>query len=73
MEVFLRLQLTELFRHSKALETMHQMGVELAAICERSHFTREQLLQWLRDWCARAQASGIKALQAFSMLLGSYA
>lgn len=66
-------QLTELFRHSKALETMHQIRVELAAIWERSHFTREQLLQLLRDWCARAEASGIKALQEFSMRLRSYA
>ncbi|MEG1051244.1 MAG: fatty acid desaturase, partial [Janthinobacterium sp.] len=38
-------QLSELFQHSKALETMHHMRVELGAIWERSHFTREQLLQ----------------------------
>jgi hypothetical protein len=31
-------QLVELFQHSKALETMHQMRVELGAIWERSHF-----------------------------------
>ncbi|PWF40554.1 DesA family fatty acid desaturase [Massilia glaciei] len=66
-------QLVELFQHSKALETMHQMRVELAAIWERSHFTRDQLLQQLQDWCARAEASGIKSLQEFSMRLRSYA
>jgi stearoyl-CoA desaturase (delta-9 desaturase) len=68
-----RAQLVELFQHSKALETMHQMRVELGAIWERSHSTRDQLLQQLQDWCMRAEASGIKALQEFSMRLRSYA
>lgn len=68
-----RQQLTELFAHSKALQTMHEMRVELGAIWERSHFTSEQLLQQLQDWCARAEASGIKSLQEFSMRLRSYA
>ncbi|NNG22738.1 DesA family fatty acid desaturase [Telluria aromaticivorans] len=66
-------QLVELFEHSKALETMHQMRVELGAIWERSHATRDQLLQQLQDWCARAEASGIKSLQEFSLRLRSYA
>ena len=66
-------QLTELFAHSKVLQTMHEMRVELAAIWERSHFSSEQLLQQLQDWCARAEASGIRSLQEFSMRLRSYA
>jgi stearoyl-CoA desaturase (delta-9 desaturase) len=66
-------QLVELFQHSKALETMHQMRVELGAIWERSHSTRDQLLQQLQDWCNRAEASGIRSLQEFSLRLRSYA
>ena len=66
-------QLSELFQHSKSLETMHHMRVELGAIWERSHFTREQLLHKLQDWCVRAEASGIKSLQEFSLRLRSYA
>jgi stearoyl-CoA desaturase (delta-9 desaturase) len=66
-------QLVELFQHSKALETVHQMRVELSAIWERSHSTRDQLLQQLQDWCARAEASGIRSLEEFSMRLRSYA
>ncbi|TFV98597.1 acyl-CoA desaturase [Oxalobacteraceae bacterium OM1] len=65
-------QLSELFAHSKVLQTMHEMRVELAAIWERSHTSRDQLLQQLQDWCARAEASGIKALQDFSLRLRSY-
>ncbi|ELX10405.1 fatty acid desaturase [Janthinobacterium sp. HH01] len=66
-------QLVELFQHSKALETMHTMRVELGVIWERSHFTRDQLLHKLQDWCNRAEASGIKSLQDFSFRLRSYA
>jgi stearoyl-CoA desaturase (Delta-9 desaturase) len=66
-------QLTELFAHSKALQTMHEMRVELGAIWDRSHASREQLLQQLQEWCSRAEASGIKALQDFSLRLRSYA
>jgi stearoyl-CoA desaturase (delta-9 desaturase) len=73
LEVSQKAQLVELFQHSKALETMHHMRVELGAIWERSHATRDQLLQQLQDWCARAEASGIKSLQEFSMRLRSYA
>ncbi len=73
LELSQKQQLVELFQHSKALETMHQMRVELGAIWERSHSTRDQLLQQLQDWCARAEASGIKALEDFSLRLRSYA
>ncbi|GAC1409446.1 MAG: acyl-CoA desaturase [Burkholderiaceae bacterium] len=66
-------QLTELFMYSKSLQTMHEMRVELGSIWERSHATRDQLLHQLQDWCARAEASGIRALQDFSLRLRSYA
>ena len=66
-------QLTELFMYSRALQTMHEMRSELGAIWERSHAGRDQLLQQLQDWCARAEASGIRALQEFSWRLRSYA
>lgn len=73
LEALQKQQLCELFVHSKALQTMHEMRVELGAIWERSHSNREQLLQQLQDWCVRAEASGIRALQEFSLRLRSYA
>ncbi len=66
-------QLSEIFKHSAALKTMHEMRVELAALWERSHSSSDQLLAQLRDWCARAEASGIRSLQQFSLRLRSYA
>ncbi len=65
-------QLNELFRHSKSLQTMHEMRTELTALWDRSHSSRDQLLHQLQDWCNRAEASGIKALQEFSYRLRSY-
>jgi len=66
-------QLKELFAHSTVLQTMHEMRGELTAIWDRSHASREQLLQQLQAWCARAEASGIRALQEFALRLRSYA
>jgi len=66
-------QLSQLFAHSKALQTMHEMRVELGAIWGRSNATREQLLAQLQDWCHRAEASGVHALRDFSLRLRTYA
>jgi stearoyl-CoA desaturase (delta-9 desaturase) len=66
-------QLSELFKHSNALKTMHEMRGELAALWGRSHSSSDQLVMQLRDWCARAEASGIRSLQEFSQRLRSYA
>jgi stearoyl-CoA desaturase (delta-9 desaturase) len=66
-------QLSELFKHSNALKTMHEMRVELSTLWERSHASSDQLLHQLRDWCSRAEASGIRSLQEFSLRLRSYA
>ncbi|XLM23091.1 transposase, partial [Chromobacterium piscinae] len=48
---------------------MYTMRQELTRLWERSSLSREQLLQELQDWCARAEASGIAALQRFSQNL----
>ena len=73
LEALQKQQLHELFAHSKALQTMHEMRVELGLIWERSSDTREQLVQKLQDWCQRAEASGIKNLEDFSFRLRRYA
>jgi stearoyl-CoA desaturase (delta-9 desaturase) len=66
-------QLSAVLAHSKALQTMQDMRIELSAIWGRSNSTREQLLQQLQDWCVRAESSGIQALRDFSLRLRSYA
>ena len=49
------------------------MRDELAALWSRSNASREQLLAQLQDWVARAERSGIRQLQEFSLRLRSYA
>jgi stearoyl-CoA desaturase (delta-9 desaturase) len=58
---------------SSALKTIYSMRQELAGLWERSNDSREQLLARLQDWCHRAEASNIAALQKFSRTLRSYA
>jgi len=55
------------------LAKLYAMRQELAALWDRSTATSEQLLKDLQDWCARAEASGIRALEEFSLRLRSYA
>jgi stearoyl-CoA desaturase (delta-9 desaturase) len=73
LEVAQQQQLSEIFKYSHTLKTMHEMRTELAALWERSHSTSDQLLDQLRDWCARAEASGIRSLEQFSLRLRTYA
>ena len=55
------------------LAKIYAMREELAALWERSTASSEQLLKDLQDWCSRAEASGIRALEEFSLRLRSYA
>ena len=58
---------------SPRLATWYEMREELARTWERSTLSTEQLVQQLRDWCDRAEASGIEALAEFSQRLRRYA
>ncbi len=72
LEKFQKEQLPHILAHSNALRTFHELQGELAAIWERSNASREQLLHQLQTWCHRAEESGIKALQDFSLRLRCY-
>ncbi len=58
---------------SPRLATWYRMREELARTWERSSLSTEQLVQQLKDWCDRAEASGIEALAEFSQRLRRYA
>lgn len=55
------------------LAKLYAMRQELAALWDRSTASSEQLLKDLQDWCVRAETSGIRALEEFSLRLRSYA
>lgn len=64
--------LNNVLQHSTRLQTLYELKQELVAIWARSAATQEQLLKSLEDWCHRAEASGIQALQEFSHRLRCY-
>lgn len=68
-----RNKLLVVLANSRELQTVYQMRQDLAALWGRSTASREQLVQRLRDWCQRAESSGIEALSQFSLKLRSYA
>ena len=58
---------------SSVLEKVYAFKKELMATWERSTISKEELVANLEDWCKRAEASGILALQQFSRKLRAYA
>ncbi len=65
-------QVSQAVSVSPTVHTMYEMRDELAKLWQRSNMTREQLLALLRDWCERAEHSGIEALSKMSARLRSY-
>jgi stearoyl-CoA desaturase (delta-9 desaturase) len=64
--------LKQALEHSNVLATIHHMRDELTALWQRSTASTDQLVVQLNDWCKRAEASGIAALEKFSKRLRSY-
>jgi stearoyl-CoA desaturase (delta-9 desaturase) len=58
---------------SERLSFLIEMRHELGAIWERSNRSAEQLVVMLQQWCQRAEASGVPALQKMSLRIRSYA
>lgn len=68
-----REQLGPLLARSERLDKLVTMRAELEALWERSSASHEQLVRQLQDWIARAEASGIRQLEEFSLSLRRYA
>lgn len=68
-----REQLSPLLARSERLDKIVEMRAELEALWERSSASHEQLVRQLQDWIARAEASGIRQLEEFSLSLRRYA
>jgi stearoyl-CoA desaturase (delta-9 desaturase) len=64
--------LSELMSHSRAMKVLVEMRTELLSTWNRSSASREQMLAHLQDWIARAEASGIAALQDAARRIRSY-
>jgi stearoyl-CoA desaturase (Delta-9 desaturase) len=58
---------------SPALHTTWSMRNELTRLWERSTLTSDQLVHQLKDWCERAETSGVEPLADFTRRLRCYA
>ena len=67
-----RAALEQALHVSPVLRTIYAMRQELTALWTRSQESTEQPVKQLEDWCRRAEASGIAALQQFSRTLRCY-
>ena len=67
-----RAQLRNALDISQTLRTVYEFRLGLQNIWSRTTANHEKLLAALQEWCARAEASGIQALQEFARLLRGY-
>jgi stearoyl-CoA desaturase (delta-9 desaturase) len=61
-----RHRLEQILAHSQRLKEVYQFREQLRQIWERNAASQEALLKSLQDWCQRAEATGIQALEGFS-------
>jgi stearoyl-CoA desaturase (delta-9 desaturase) len=66
-------KLADIFAASDRLKKLVEMRAELASTWERSNATPEKLVAHLQDWCARAEASGVRSLQELALRMRRYA
>ncbi|UCG73990.1 MAG: fatty acid desaturase [Chromatiales bacterium] len=62
----------KLLAESAALSTVNEYRQQLQALWGQANVSNDALVKHLRDWCERAEASGIRALQEFSAHLRGY-
>ncbi len=67
-----RRRLDVLLAHNPTLRTVHEFRQQLIAVWEQANVSNDRLVRQLKEWCARAEASGIEALQEFSAHLRGY-
>jgi stearoyl-CoA desaturase (delta-9 desaturase) len=62
----------KLLANNAALRTVNEYRQQLQDLWEQANVSNEAMVKHLRDWCERAEASGIRALQEFSAHLRGY-
>jgi stearoyl-CoA desaturase (delta-9 desaturase) len=67
-----RARLAELARRHPRFNTVLEFRNELKQLWEGAHTSNERLLAEFREWCARAEQSGIQGLQEFVAYLKSF-
>jgi stearoyl-CoA desaturase (delta-9 desaturase) len=67
-----QLRLSELLANNAALRTVHEFRERLSELWSGANVSNDNLVAQLKEWCAEAEASGIKVLEDFAQRLRSY-
>lgn len=67
-----RERLARILETSPLLSTVHEYRRQLMDVWQQANVSNERLVADLREWCARAEASGIAVLEDFSARLRGY-
>lgn len=65
-------RLETVLQDSHTLRTVHELREKLVSIWAQAHVSNERLLHQLKEWCAEAEASGIRSLEQFADRLRAY-
>lgn len=65
-------RLTQLLDDNAALRTVHEYRQQLLGLWSQANVSNDKLLKQLKEWCNRAESSGIDALHDFSAHLRGY-
>jgi stearoyl-CoA desaturase (delta-9 desaturase) len=65
-------RLKEVLASNQTLKTVHEFRERLAVMWSGANMSNEKLVQYLKEWVAQAEASGIKGLQEFANTVRSY-
>lgn len=72
LDVAARRRLNEVLANNQALATVHEFRERLKAIWAGSATSNDGLITQFREWCAQAEASGVRSLQEFATSLRGY-
>lgn len=67
-----RQRLRALLQRNPRLATVVEFRERLQALWEGAHVSNDRLITQLKEWCAQAEASGIKVLQDYARALRHY-
>ena len=66
-------RLGELLNRHDTLKTVHDFREQLRTLWDGAHVSNDRLVSQLKDWCLKAEASGIRVLEDFAQTLQGYA
>ena len=72
MKAHHRERLNQALENFSQIKTVYQFRLQLQEVWDRTYSSQEKLLQALREWCHRAEQSGVMALREFAESLRGY-